>query len=241
MTIMKSDTAASDLIAVVALIAVFVTAAAIVGVVLLSTPPGDAPPAMIARMANESGTVTLYHDGGDPLEKGRFEILVEGENRVESFSLIDASGITYGPDEWTTWETGQALVLDDLGREEPHVQIVGEGVSRSGSDWLLHDIGEATPVPAPVLCGGSSVWLVEVSDVSLAAWLLSGTEEDAALEDAAFDAAFDALVSRVRAASCRASGWPGVTSSQLSPSMRIRSSGAVSVVRSTFSLLLTIA
>ncbi len=142
---MKSDAAASDLIAVMVLIAVFVTAAAIAGVALLSYPPGDAAPAMIARsVTDENGNISLSHDGGDPLVKGHFKILVDGVDRTANFSLIIASG-TPSPD-WTSWETGQTLVLDpSLAETNPHIQIVGEGVSRTGSDWLLHEIGGDAP------------------------------------------------------------------------------------------------
>jgi PKD repeat protein len=153
MTIMKSDTAVSDLIAVMALIAVFVTAAAIAGVALLSYPPGDAAPAMIARsVTDESGSTYIYHDGGDPLERGHFAILVDGVDRTENFSLVDASTEDPSPNtDWTSWKTGQALILvpnaDVTISEDPHIQIVGEGMSRTGSDWLLHDIGNITPTP----------------------------------------------------------------------------------------------
>jgi len=150
------DAAASDLIAVMALIAVFVTAAAIAGVALLSYPPGDAAPAMIARIANEGESISIYHDGGDPLERGHFAILVDGE--PENFTLIDGAG--HECETWTSWETGQVLVLgkDVTVSENPHIQIVGEGVSRSGSAWLLHEIGngtiigptEPTNTPAPI-------------------------------------------------------------------------------------------
>ena len=162
---MKSDTAASDLIATMALIAVFVTAAAIAGVALLSYPPGDAAPAMIARsVTDENGNISLSHDGGDPLVKGHFKILVDGVDRTANFSLIIASG-TPSPD-WTSWETGQALVLDpSLAETNPHIQIVGEGVSRTGSDWLLHEIGgdapteTAMPTPTVTSTPGTNVLL----------------------------------------------------------------------------------
>jgi len=148
---MYNDTAASDLIAVMALIAVFVTAAAIAGVALLSYPPGDAAPAMIARSVTENGTLYIYHDGGDPLEKEHFAILVDGGEWTENFSLVDASGIEYEPGTWTTWETGEVLVnKTPLGKGTPRIQIVGEGVGRTGSDWLLHEIGNGTPTtPTP--------------------------------------------------------------------------------------------
>jgi len=139
---MPNDTAASDLIGVMALIAIFVTATAIAGVALLSYPPGDAAPAMIARIANEGGSVTICHDGGDPLERGHFAILVDGVDRTENFSLLDAAGNE--PDTWTSWGTGQALIISDdaLASENPHIQIVGESVSRTGSSWLLYDTGD---------------------------------------------------------------------------------------------------
>ena len=162
---MPNDTAASDLIAVMALIAVFVTAAAIAGVALLSYPPGDAAPAMIARIANEGESISIYHDGGDPLEREHFAILVDGTPVEEKdISLIDASGASSS--EWRSWKTGETLRLNISVSENPHIQIVGEGVGRTGSDWLLHDIGTvgggtptgtvttaptetATPTPAP--------------------------------------------------------------------------------------------
>ncbi|MCK8519851.1 type IV pilin N-terminal domain-containing protein, partial [Methanoculleus sp. 7T] len=88
---MEYDTAASELIAVVALIAVFVTAAALVGVMVLSNPPGDAAPAMLAHVEEVDGNTYLYHDGGDPLEWGHFTLLVDGTDRTADAILIDAS------------------------------------------------------------------------------------------------------------------------------------------------------
>ncbi len=150
MTTMESDTAVSDLIAVMALIAVFVTVAAIIGVTLLSYPPGDAAPAMIARSAvAEDGNLYIYHDGGDPLERGHFELRIDGRDQIGDAALIDASGTRHEPGTWTTWETGEALVLapdDGVTISINHrIQIVGEGMSRTGSNWLLHEIGNVTP------------------------------------------------------------------------------------------------
>jgi hypothetical protein len=101
---------------------------------------------MIARMETDSegGTVSIYHDGGDPLEKGRFAILVDGVDRTADFSLIDAAGEKH--EIWTSWKTGEALVLDTNGTENLRIQIVGEGVRRTGGDWLLHDLGNGTAV-----------------------------------------------------------------------------------------------
>ncbi len=62
---MNHDTAASDLIAAVALIAVFVTVAAIVGVTVFSSLQGDAPPAA-GRSTSTTMAVTRLNGGGLP-------------------------------------------------------------------------------------------------------------------------------------------------------------------------------
>lgn len=144
---MNHDTAASDLVATMALIAVFVTAAAIVWVALLSSPPGDAAPAMIARsVVGEDSKLYIYHDGGDPLERGHFAVRVDGVDRTDDLLLIDASGSL--SHNWTSWKTGEALVLDEGTpiTESSRIQITGEGVGRTGSDWLLHEFGNGSAV-----------------------------------------------------------------------------------------------
>lgn len=140
---MPNDTAASDLIATMALIAVFVTAMAILGVTLLASPPGDAAPAMLARSVTEDGRLSIHHDGGDPLDWEHVAILIDGVDRTGEFSLVDVSGGEH--DTWTSWETGQVLVLSGV-PEDAHVQIVAGGVDRTGSDWLLHDFGNGSAV-----------------------------------------------------------------------------------------------
>ncbi|SCL74184.1 Protease 1 precursor [Methanoculleus chikugoensis] len=148
---MSNDTATSDLIATMALIAVFVTAVAILGVALLSSPPGDAAPAMLARsVVGEDGKLSIHHDGGDSLERGRFAILVDGVRR-DDLDLIDASGVEH--DTWTSWETGEALVLGGV-PEGAHIQIVAGGVSRTGSTWLLHDFGNGSAAEQVPLVAG---------------------------------------------------------------------------------------
>lgn len=144
MTIIRSETATSDLIAVMALIAVFVTATAILGVAILSSPSGDAAPAMLARsVVGEDGKLSIHHDGGDPLEWEHFAIIVDGVDRTVDFSLVDTSGNEH--DTWTSWETGQALVLSGV-PEDAHIQIVAGGVDRTGSEWLLHEVGSGSAV-----------------------------------------------------------------------------------------------
>ena len=124
------------------------TAVAILGVTLLAGPPGDAAPAMLARsVVGEDGKLSIHHDGGDPLEWEHFAIIVDGVDRTVDFSLVDTSGNEHST--WTSWETGEALVLSGV-PEDAHIQIVAGGVSRTGSTWLLHDFGNGSATePAP--------------------------------------------------------------------------------------------
>src|SRR5690606_27074496 len=116
-----------------------------------SSPPGDAAPAMLARsVVGEDGKLSIHHDGGDSLERGRFAILVDGVRR-DDLDLIDASGVEH--DTWTSWETGEALVLGGV-PEGAHIQIVAGGVSRTGSTWLLHDFGNGSAAEQVPLVAG---------------------------------------------------------------------------------------
>lgn len=149
MDMSTSDSAASEMIAVVALIAIFVTAAAVVGVMVLSNPPGDAAPAMLAHVTEENGNVYLYHDGGDPLERGHFSILVNGVDMTAK-CLLNASGIVSDTNNWTTWGTGQALVIPGVS-SKAEIMIVADGVDQRGGSWLIFENGTATTgTPTPI-------------------------------------------------------------------------------------------
>jgi len=140
-----TDTAASELIAVMALIAIFVTAAAVVAVMVLSNPPGDAAPAMLAHVEEEDGNVYLYHDGGDPLQKEHFTVLVDGVPWTNA-TLVGTSG-----NDWTTWGTGQALVLSGVS-PAAEIRIVADGVDRRGGSWLIFEDGTAaTPTTTTIV------------------------------------------------------------------------------------------
>ncbi|WP_298666458.1 PKD domain-containing protein [uncultured Methanofollis sp.] len=138
--------AVSELIGVVALIALFVAATALIGVVLLSNPPGDSAPAMLAHVEEEDGNVYLYHDGGDPLEKGHFLLLVDGVDRTADAIIVDTSGDETS--RWTTWGTGQALVIPGIS-SAAEIRIVADGVDRRGGSWLLFENGTAPTRTTP--------------------------------------------------------------------------------------------
>jgi len=143
------DTAASEVIAVVILIAVFAVAVGIVGVVMLSNPPADAAPAMRAHVEEENESAYLYHDGGDPLERGHFAVIVDGIDLTGEATLYSPSGDESS--DWTTWGTGQALVLPGVSSTS-RIMIVAAGVGQSSSEWLIYENGTAgTPTPTIVV------------------------------------------------------------------------------------------
>ncbi|MBP2147105.1 PKD repeat protein [Methanofollis sp. W23] len=142
------EEAVSEEIAAVLLIAVFVAAAAVFGLTLLSIHPGSAPPATLVHLDDDAlvnGRIVLCHDGGDPLEKGHFQILVDGRDLTDAFTTLEGSGA------WTTWTNGEILVLGLESRHKPaDIRIVGDGVGEDGSRWLLHtlrDGGGRSPGP----------------------------------------------------------------------------------------------
>ncbi|WP_067052568.1 PKD domain-containing protein [Methanofollis ethanolicus] len=158
-----TDTAASELTAVMALIAIFMTAAAVVGVMVLSNPPGDKAPAMLAHVEEENGSAYLYHDGGDPLEKGHFTLLVDGAPWTNA-TLVDASGIEPEAGMWTTWGTGQALVLSGVS-SAAEIRIVADGVDRRGGSWLIFENGTAA-TPTTVTTVPTTTTIVPTTTVT---------------------------------------------------------------------------
>lgn len=147
---MDKNTASSEVIAVVILIAIFAVAVGIVGVVLLSNPPDDEAPAMLASVTYDNSTdgdhrLLIRHEGGDPLRKGEFQIFVNGEDRTDEVLGEDGSR------GWTVWENGQVITLG-LGSDPmpDGVLITSAGIRGSGSAWVLHLIGEgAIVIPVP--------------------------------------------------------------------------------------------
>ncbi|QSZ68425.1 PKD domain-containing protein [Methanofollis aquaemaris] len=108
---------------------------------------------MLAHLDNDAladGRIMLYHDGGDPLEKGHFQILLDGRDRTADFTTFDGSG------DWNAWRNGDVLLLDLEGGEVPaDIRITADGVRENGSTWLLHILRDSTSAgptvtPTPV-------------------------------------------------------------------------------------------
>lgn len=100
----NSKSGVSETIGAVLLIALVVTAIAIVGVMLLSQPQPQKIPALDAVISTSGNTLQITHNGGDILQKEEIMILVDGVDRTADFLK--------GTDpSWQSFSTGESLTL----------------------------------------------------------------------------------------------------------------------------------
>ena len=127
----RSDSAVSEIIGAIMLISIVVVAVAVIGVAITSQPTTQKIPAVSAVISSTGNTIHIYHGGGDSLEKGQFEIHLDG-SRTNSNSLFSNDG---NP-SWTRWGIGQSLDYTvPSGQPIPGiVQIVYTG---TGSSTML--------------------------------------------------------------------------------------------------------
>jgi len=114
------DSAVSEIIGAILLIAIVVTTLSIVGVVLWSQPAPQKLPALEAIISEDTGNqvVHVYHNGGDLLNAQEFQILLDGNDYTTGFTKGGASG-------WSTWATGESLDYTYAGTTAPGtVQIM---------------------------------------------------------------------------------------------------------------------
>ena len=96
------ESAVSEVLGAVMLIAVVVTAIAIIGVVLTSQPAPEKIPSLDAIISsNGRDTIRIFNNGGDSLTSQQIAVLVDGVDRTSSFTIQGAA--------WTTWSPGQFL------------------------------------------------------------------------------------------------------------------------------------
>jgi PKD repeat protein len=77
--------AVSEVIGALLIIAVAVGAMAIITLALLSGPLPARVPSISAVVTNWSSTIYISHEGGDPLSKGQYRVLVDGVDETSNF------------------------------------------------------------------------------------------------------------------------------------------------------------
>jgi PKD repeat protein len=98
------ECAVSEIIGAIMLISIVVVAVAIIGVAITSQPPPQKIPAVNAVISSIGNTIHIYNGGGDSLQKGQFEIHLDGSS-TNSNSLFSNDGNS----AWTSWSIGQSL------------------------------------------------------------------------------------------------------------------------------------
>jgi len=98
---MKED-AASEIIGTLLLISIVVLAVSIVSVTLFSQPMPEEIASVSAIIQNESEKIYIYHDGGDPLIREELQILVDGVDRTDNFTINNNA-------DWQGWSIGDTL------------------------------------------------------------------------------------------------------------------------------------
>ena len=114
------DDGLADTFGAIILVSVVVLGVAIAGVAVLSTPVSQKVPALDVDITNTTTTVFLTHSGGDSLLGGTYRILVDGQDKTNSFTKAGAP--------LSGWSTGETLVyIPPGGRMPSSYQIVYTG------------------------------------------------------------------------------------------------------------------
>ncbi|WP_440949442.1 right-handed parallel beta-helix repeat-containing protein [Methanosphaerula subterraneus] len=102
----EHDAGVSEIIGAVLLIALVVAGGVMVGVAIFSQPiPNQVPKVQIVIGADENGTVTLVHNGGEALNPGQYRVYLNQTPWSQSF-INNTS-----PAETTAWTVGNSLTL----------------------------------------------------------------------------------------------------------------------------------
>jgi len=143
-----NENAVSEIIGTVLLISIVVIGVSIISVFLFSQPMPEKIPSVSAIIKNESETIYIYHDGGDPLQREELQILVDGVDQTGNFSIND------NPD-WSGWSIGDTLSYTGTSMPAWVMLVFDKAstsialVSTSFTDMSIHT-GTPTPTPTPV-------------------------------------------------------------------------------------------
>lgn len=142
---LKTDSALSETIGSLILMAVFSLLVVVILVMLVSQSPADEVPAVLIGADWNGSVLILTHKGGDDLSREYLVIRVDGVDRTSEFT--DRTGSF----SWEVWTAGEDRILS-YGSEPERIQVISTGISGggSGNEYLLFDLGSGTfGTPAP--------------------------------------------------------------------------------------------
>ena len=130
------ESGVSEIIGAVLLIALVVTAIAIVGVGMLSQPLPEKIPAVDAIISTSGRDIQITHNGGDTLQKDEMVILVDGQDQTANFLKVGCSS-------WQSLSPGESLTVSYPNKPD-NVRIVykGAGASSVVSSAIFGEAGQ---------------------------------------------------------------------------------------------------
>ncbi|HVN73497.1 MAG TPA: PKD domain-containing protein [Methanoregula sp.] len=111
-TVHPDDRAASELVGVLMLLAIFVTVIVVIGAFYLSQPVPQKVPAVSMNIANASSVVIISNTGGDSISWGKYSVWVDGVNVTDQIP-----GNTTDPAN--NWEIGDIITYTKPGGAFP--------------------------------------------------------------------------------------------------------------------------
>ncbi len=113
----RDEKAVSEIVGTLILSALIVIVISIVAISFLSQEPVPEVPALRIDLAEREEAITLIHRGGDTLYSDTTRIMVDGINRTSDFK-------TSGGADWTTFSTGDWLILPGSNKTGANIQII---------------------------------------------------------------------------------------------------------------------
>ena len=101
----ENEEGVSEILGAVLLISVVVLGLSIAGVAILSTPPPQKTPVISADITRIGNTIYIRHEGGDTLQFSETRIVVDGNDKTDSFLQSDSV--------WSSFAVGDTLEYTD--------------------------------------------------------------------------------------------------------------------------------
>jgi flagellin-like protein len=134
---LNHESGVSEIIGTVLLIALAVTAIAVIGVMLSSQPQPQKIPALDAVISTSGNTIQITHNGGDTLQKEEIAILVDGMDRTANFLKgTDTS--------WQSFYSGESLTLTSSNPGSVSIVYKGLGSASVLSSARFGQAGQPT-------------------------------------------------------------------------------------------------
>jgi len=150
----RGERGVSELIGTVLLVGLVITAMAIVTVIVLSSPPPEQVPHVNALAGNTTGSVLVYHNGGDELKEEMTSILLNDNPAPVDHSKIflkqEDGSIESRPwsETKTPWSVGKTLVIETPTTPED-ITVIYRGPSSQNIILRTSFIPSTSNTPTP--------------------------------------------------------------------------------------------